>query len=152
MNKSENLNELATALCKAQNEMGGAVKDAKNPFFKSSYVSLDKVIDVVRPHLLAEKLLLLQPIGQGCVGTRIFCTESNKFIDSFIPLPENMKPQDLGSCITYFRRYTLVSLLGLAQEDDDGNNAHGRAKAPKAKPPARARDMKDAMLDDKFPF
>lgn len=127
-------------------------KDKKNPFFKSSYVSLDKVIDVVRPHLIAEKLLLLQPIEQGCVGTRIFCTESNKFIDSFIPLPENMKPQDLGSCITYFRRYTLVSLLGLAQEDDDANKAHGRSKAPNVKPPARARDMKDAMLDEKFPF
>jgi hypothetical protein len=127
-------------------------KDKKNPFFKSSYVSLDKVIDVVRPHLIAEKLLLLQPIEQGCVGTRIFCTESNKFIDSFIPLPENMKPQDLGSCITYFRRYTLVSLLGLAQEDDDANKAHGRSNAPQKKAPARARDLKDAMLDEKFPF
>jgi len=127
-------------------------KDKKNPFFKSSYVSLDKVIDVVRPHLIAEKLLLLQPIEQGCVGTRIFCTESNKFIDSFIPLPENMKPQDLGSCITYFRRYTLVSLLGLAQEDDDANKAHGRSNEPQKKAPARARDLKDAMLDEKFPF
>lgn len=146
------MKNLYTKLLDVTSKIEKLEKDKKNPFFKSSYVSLDKVIDVVRPHLLAEKLLLLQPIEQGCVGTRIFCTESNKFIDSFIPLPENMKPQDLGSCITYFRRYTLVSLLGLAQEDDDGNNAHGRAKAPKAKPPARARDMKDAMLDDKFPF
>ena len=146
------MKNLYTKLLDVTSKIEKLEKDKKNPFFKSSYVSLDKVIEVVRPHLLAEKLLLLQPIEQGCVGTRIFCTESNKFIDSFIPLPENMKPQDLGSCITYFRRYTLVSLLGLAQEDDDGNNAHGRAKAPKAKPPARARDMKDAMLDDKFPF
>lgn len=146
------MKNIYSKLLKVTSKIEKLEKDKKNPFFKSSYVSLDKVIDVARPHLLAEKLLLLQPIEQGCVGTRIFCTESNKFIDSFIPLPENMKPQDLGSCITYFRRYTLVSLLGLAQEDDDGNNAHGRAKAPKAKPPARARDMKDAMLDDKFPF
>ena len=146
------MKNLYTKLLDVTSKIEKLEKDKKNPFFKSSYVSLDKVIEVVRPHLLAEKLLLLQPIEHGCVGTRIFCTESNKFIDSFIPLPENMKPQDLGSCITYFRRYTLVSLLGLAQEDDDGNNAHGRAKAPKTKPPARARDMKDAMLDEKFPF
>ena len=146
------MKNLYTKLLDVTSKIEKLEKDKKNPFFKSSYVSLDKVIDVVRPHLIAEKLLLLQPIEQGCVGTRIFCTESNKFIDSFIPLPENMKPQDLGSCITYFRRYTLVSLLGLAQEDDDANKAHGRSKAPKVKPPARARDMKDAMLDEKFPF
>ena len=48
MNKSENLNELATALCKAQNEMGGAVKDAKNPFFKSSYADLTSVIKAIK--------------------------------------------------------------------------------------------------------
>jgi hypothetical protein len=146
------MKNLYTKLLDVTSKIEKLEKDKKNPFFKSSYVSLDKVIDVVRPHLIAEKLLLLQPIEQGCVGTRIFCTESNKFIDSFIPLPENMKPQDLGSCITYFRRYTLVSLLGLAQEDDDANKAHGRSKAPQKKAPARARDMKDAMLDEKFPF
>jgi len=146
------MKNLYTKLLDVTSKIEKLEKDKKNPFFKSSYVSLDKVIDVVRPHLIAEKLLLLQPIEQGCVGTRIFCTESNKFIDSFIPLPENMKPQDLGSCITYFRRYTLVSLLGLAQEDDDANKAHGRSNAPQKKAPARARDLKDAMLDEKFPF
>ena len=146
------MKNLYTKLLDVTSKIEKLEKDKKNPFFKSSYVSLDKVIDVVRPHLIAEKLLLLQPIEQGCVGTRIFCTESNTFIDSFIPLPENMKPQDLGSCITYFRRYTLVSLLGLAQEDDDANKAHGRSNAPQKKAPARARDLKDAMLDEKFPF
>tara|TARA_R110002020_G_C16020178_1_gene751895 strand:+ start:271 stop:708 length:438 start_codon:yes stop_codon:yes gene_type:complete len=145
------MKNLYTKLLDVTSKIEKLEKDKKNPFFKSSYVSLDKVIDVVRPHLLAEKLLLIQPIEQGCVGTRIICTESNKSIDSFIPLPENVKPQDLGSCITYFRRYTLVSLLGLSQEDDDGNKAHGRTKTAKNKMPARARDMKDAMLDD-LPF
>jgi hypothetical protein len=145
------MKNLYTKLLDVTSKIEKLEKDKKNPFFKSSYVSLDKVIDVVRPHLLAEKLLLIQPIEQGSVGTRIICTESNKFIESFIPLPENVKPQDLGSCITYFRRYTLVSLLGLAQEDDDGNKAQGRSKTPKAKLPARARDMKDAMLDE-LPF
>lgn len=146
------MKNLYTKLLDVTSKIEKLEKDKKNPFFKSSYVSLDNVIDVVRPHLLAEKLLLIQPIEQGCVGTRIICTESNKSIDSFIPLPENVKPQDLGSCITYFRRYTLVSLLGLSQEDDDGNKAHGRTNPPKKKAPARARDMKDAMLDDKLPF
>ena len=146
------MKNIYSKLLKVTSNIEKLEKDKKNPFFKSSYVSLDKVIDVARPHLLAEKLLLLQPIEQGSVGTRIVDTESGESIDSFIPLPEGVKPQDLGSCITYFRRYTLVSLLGLAQEDDDGNKAHGRTNPPKTKVPARARDMKDAMLDDKFPF
>lgn len=143
------MKNLYTKLLDVTSKIEKLEKDKKNPFFKSSYVSLDNVIEVVRPHLLAEKLLLIQPIEQGCVGTRIVDTQSGESVDSFIPLPEGMKPQDLGSCITYFRRYTLVSLLGLAQEDDDGNKAHGRQ--PKAKLPARARDVKDAMLDE-LPF
>jgi hypothetical protein len=48
MNKSESIGNLAKALCKAQNEMGGAVKDAKNPFFKSNYADLTAVIKAIK--------------------------------------------------------------------------------------------------------
>ena len=40
MNSSESIKNLAVALVKAQKEMGGAVKDSKNPFFKSNYADL----------------------------------------------------------------------------------------------------------------
>lgn len=145
------MKNIYTKLLKVTSNIEKLEKDKKNPFFKSSYVSLDNVIDVARPHLLAEKLLLLQPIEQGNVGTRIVDTESGESVDSFIPLPENVKPQDLGSCITYFRRYTLVSLLGLSQEDDDGNKAQGRVATNKITN-TRTSAQKDAMLDSRIPF
>ena len=44
MNTSESIKNLAESLCKAQAEMGGAVKDSKNPFFKSDYADLTSVI------------------------------------------------------------------------------------------------------------
>ena len=48
MKQSESINKLAMALVKAQAEMGGAVKDAKNPFFKSNYADLTSVIKTIK--------------------------------------------------------------------------------------------------------
>ena len=41
MDRSESIGKISAALVKAQSEMGSAVKDAKNPFFKSSYADLN---------------------------------------------------------------------------------------------------------------
>ncbi len=48
MKSSESINELASALCNAQGQMGGAVKDSANPFFKSSYADLTSVIKAIK--------------------------------------------------------------------------------------------------------
>jgi hypothetical protein len=68
-------------------------------------------------------LLLLQPLQGGKVITMIFDVESGESIQSDIDLPQIQDPQKLGSAITYFRRYTLQSLLSLQAVDDDGNLA-----------------------------
>ena len=60
--------------------------------------------------------------------TRLVCVEKGMFVESGIPLPEIADPQKLGSAITYFRRYTLASLLGLKSTDDDANTTVGVAK------------------------
>jgi hypothetical protein len=59
MNKSESISNLAKALCKAQNEMGGAVKDAKNPFFKSNYADLTAVIKAIKEPFASNGSILL---------------------------------------------------------------------------------------------
>ena len=51
MKSSESINELASALCAAQSQMGGAVKDSANPFFKSSYADLTSVIKAIKQPL-----------------------------------------------------------------------------------------------------
>jgi len=120
-------------LFEAKKEIGVISKDSKNPFFKSNYLSLNGLLDAVESVLEKHELLLLQPIEDGKVITMIVdastevstkdrSVEGNS-VKSSIELPNITDPQKLGSAITYFRRYTLQSLMGLQAEDDDGNTA-----------------------------
>ena len=126
-------------LFEAKKEIGVISKDAKNPFFKSNYLSLNGLIDAVETVLEKHDLLLLQPIKDGEVVTIIIDSESKEepheknSVYSSISLPNITDPQKLGSAITYYRRYTLQSLLGLQAEDDDGNTATKQVKQ-QAKP------------------
>jgi len=110
-------------LFEAKKEIGVITKNAVNPFFKSNYLSLNGLIEAVEPILEKHNLLLLQPIENGCVVTRIYDIESEMTMESGMALPNIQDPQKLGSAITYYRRYTLQSLLGLLAQDDDGNTA-----------------------------
>jgi hypothetical protein len=107
----------------AKKGIGTILKDSKNPFFKSNYLSLNGLIDAIENVLVENELILLQPIKEGCVVTQLIDTENGEIVESSIQLPNIQDPQKLGSCITYYRRYTLQSLLGLNAEDDDGNAA-----------------------------
>ena len=113
-------------LFEAKKEIGKISKDSKNPFFKSKYFDINSLLEHVEPILQKHNLLLLQPISSGAVSSIIYDidTESGKnYMSSSIPLPQLSDPQKLGSAVTYYRRYTLQSLLGLQAEDDDGNLA-----------------------------
>jgi hypothetical protein len=106
----------------AKQEIGKINKSADNPFFKSKYADLNTILDVVEPILHKYNLLLLQPIMNGCVHSVIVDIESGVDINAEIRLPELNDPQKLGGCISYFRRYTLQSLLSLSMQDDDAND------------------------------
>ena len=110
-----------------QQEIGAISKDAKNPFFKSSYFDINSLLKNLKPLLGKYKLVLHQPIEKGEVHSIIECVDTNERTKpSSLELPDISDPQKLGSCITYFRRYTLVSLLGLQADDDDGNLASNK--------------------------
>jgi hypothetical protein len=115
----------------AKQSIKGVVKNATNPHLKRNYADINSIIDTVEPILLDCGLLLLQPVKDGKVFTEIIDIESEDVIESHIDLPPITDAQKLGGAITYFRRYTLVSLLSLQAIDDDGEAA---SKAPKAKP------------------
>jgi len=110
-------------LFKVTSTMDKMKKDTTNPFYNSRYFDVNQLIEAVRPALIAEDLLLLQPIKNNTVGTIIIDTESGESIEAFLSLPDLQDPQKIGSCITYYRRYTLQSLLGIEAEDDDANKA-----------------------------
>ena len=108
-------------LLEVQKEVGAISKDSKNPFFKSKYFDINQLIEHVQPVLNKHGLVLTQPIIKGYVFSCLNDIDSTDCIESSLQLPELNDPQKLGSCITYYRRYTLASLLGLQAEDDDAN-------------------------------
>jgi hypothetical protein len=127
MFKSDSIKELATALSKAQNQMSGAVKDSKNPFFKSSYADLGAVVSAIKESFAANELSYSQfPLMEdGKVGVEtILMHSSGEWISSTLLLPiTKQDPQAAGSAITYARRYALQAIAGIPAEDDDGNAA-----------------------------
>ena len=112
-------------ILEVQKEIGSLSKQSKNPFFKSAYLDLNDLLTHVTPLLNAKGLVLTQPLIDVTVYSTISDSESGKaIITSSLTLPSNLTdPQKIGSCITYFRRYTLKSLLAISEVDDDGNLA-----------------------------
>lgn len=106
-----------------QSEVGKITKKETNPFFKSKYFDINGLLEHLHPLLEKHRLLLIQPIEGGSVYSKIIDVDGDNFVESGIELPQITDPQKLGSAITYYRRYTLQSLLGLQAEDDDGNKA-----------------------------
>jgi hypothetical protein len=121
------------ALLSAKQEIGKVAKNAKNPHFKNTYADINALLEAVEPILLDKGLLLIQPINDGKVSTIIIHAESGEQMESSIDLPQLNNPQQMGSAITYYRRYTLQSLLSLQAEDDDANTA-SKAAAPAPAP------------------
>lgn len=117
------MKELLTALANVKKEVGTLSKTETNPFFKSKYFDINSLIQQVEPLLEKNGLVLLQPILNGVVTSEIWHVETSQKVVSEINLGTITDPQKLGSAITYYRRYTLQSLLGLQAEDDDGNKA-----------------------------
>ena len=109
-------------LYKVQKEIGAISKDSTNPFYKSKYFDINSLIKQVTPILEKHKLLLLQPIKDGEQYSVIIDLDGGS-VESSLRLPTDLDAQKIGSAITYYRRYTLQSLLGLQAEDDDGNSA-----------------------------
>lgn len=129
MNKSEQINELAAALAKAQGAMRSATKDSDNPFFKSKYTSLAAIWNSCREHLSLNGLSVVQTTSNEgdviCVESMLLHS-SGQFISSILKVkPVKSDIQSIGSAITYARRYALAALIGISssEEDDDGQEA-----------------------------
>ena len=140
MNKSEQINELAAALAKAQGQMAGAKKDSDNPFFKSKYADLASVVEAIRGPFAEHGLSYIQaPIpteGDWVQVETILLHASGQWITSIVDVPVSKgDAQGYGSALTYARRYGLSAIAGVAPEDDDGN------AAAKAKPRATEQEM-----------
>lgn len=132
MEKKKEEKTLYQALADVKAELEAVAKDKENPFHKNKYADINGYLAVVEPLMQKNGLLLLQPlvhVGDAFfIKTQIIHVASGDSFDSILPLPTNIKPQELGSAITYYRRYTLGSLLAMQAEDDDANAASGKSK------------------------
>lgn len=132
--KSEQINELAKGLILFHVKCEGIKKDAKNPFFKSTYASLPKIIEAITEPLAESGLALTMfPVDENSIYCLLMHT-SGQWIDATYTMkPVKDTPQDKGSCITYARRYCISSILNLQIDDiladDDGNKASGKSEA-----------------------
>lgn len=144
MRKSENINELAAALAKAQGAMKPAQFNKINPHFKSRFADLNSCMEACKQPL-AENGLCIMQLPEQIEGKDVLVTmlahSSGQWITSEYPLlAARMDSQGFGSAMTYAKRYSLCALLGIvADEDDDGEATMDHPSEKKAK--TKAEDI-----------
>lgn len=149
--RSETIAELVKALVAAQAVMGAAAKDKLNPHFGSKYADLGSCLDACRKPLTDNGLAIMQPpsaIGASVTVSTVLMHISGEWISSDMTITaEKATAQGLGSALSYARRYSLSSMIGLGAEDDDGNAASG--KVPE-KEPRGSRKAQEEVIDRKL--
>ena len=153
--KSEQINELAKGLILFHVKCEGIKKDAKNPFFKSTYASLPKIIEAITEPLAESGLALTMfPIDENSLYCLLMHTSGQWIEATYTMKPVKDTPQDKGSCITYARRYCISSILNLQiddiMSDDDGNKASGKSEV-NAERKAPVKDDGKAWLNKSTP-
>lgn len=153
METSEQINDLAAALAKAQGQIKGAVKDSTNPHFRSSYADLASVWEACRSALTENGLAVIQTphtdeAGNCHIVTMMTHSSGQWIRDTFSLPPTKADPQGYGSAITYMRRYALAAIVGVAPEDDDGNAASAGTDNGKPAPRQQAKKAAPEQKED----
>lgn len=122
MKTSEKITSVMTALLKFQGQVNKIKKDSKNPHFKSNYASLSKILEETNPVLTDCGLVLTQHFDVDVLTTMLCHAETGEFMQSDYPInvKDASNPQQLGSALSYARRYGIQSILNLNASDDDG--------------------------------
>ena len=134
MKMSESITNLATALAKAQSLIKPAIYDSNNPHFRSRYASLTSVMEACRDALSANQIAVIQDAevnDKAVTVTTMLLHASGEFISSSLSMPfAQATPQAIGSSLTYAKRYSLSSLVGITSDEDDDGEAG--SNVPKA--------------------
>jgi len=170
MNRTDTIGELAAALAKSNLEIRNAELDRVNPHFKNRYATLGSILNAIRVPLAKNGIAPVQTVsmanGMVTVTTSLIHSSGQAIEDvAMFPLPNNATVQQMGSCITYLRRYALAAIVGIVgDEDDDGENdratrltpvrdafkptqARGAAEVPAKKPAPAATPAQPAQAE-----
>lgn len=133
MQSSEEINEIAAALAKAQGIIKNPAKTRENPHFRSAYADLATGLNGIRPALSAQGIAIVQATDINRDGvvlvTRLIHT-SGQYIGCMYPVAASSADhQKLGAALTYSRRQSIFALVGVAgeDEDDDGEGTKGKS-------------------------
>jgi hypothetical protein len=142
---------LMSALLEVQRALPSAQSNKSNPHLKNKYADLSAVQAVCRPLLLEHGLVVSHTTrGEANGGITIVANlthaATGETITSEITMtPAKNTPQEVGSCLTYGRRYTLAALVGIVVDDDDDANAASRPPKPKTDLESLKADVRKAI-------
>ena len=120
--QSETIGKLATALAEARQLVKHPTRNKVNPHFKNRYADLTAVLDAVVEPFALKGLSIIQMIEGKTLVTTLAHT-SGEFIQTAADIPAHSNAQQLGSAMTYLRRYTEQAIAAIAADDDDDGNA-----------------------------
>jgi len=129
------MKQIASALVKAQQAFGPALKSSSNPHFRSKYADLSAVVEAVIDGLNKHGIFLTQithECDNGVIVETMLLHESGEMLSGgrlHVPATKQ-DAQGYGSALTYARRYSLMAITGIAPEDDDGNAASKKVVKP----------------------
>lgn len=126
------MKELAKALVQVQANLKGARRTKENPHLRTKYADLASVWEACHEALTKFEVAVVQaPIhrdGLMFCRTTLLHTSGESMVGEYPILPVKADPQGYGSAFTYARRYSLLGMIGITNDDDDGNAASGRHK------------------------
>lgn len=126
MNTSEDINEIAAALAKAQGAILNPAKTSENPYFSSRYADLATGLNAIRSALSSNGLAVTQSTrinGELMIlETQLTHSSGQWFQSEFLVCKALAPPQQVGSALSYARRYSLFALVGISGDDDDDGN------------------------------
>lgn len=134
--------DIYTKLLEFQKKGLSVKKSSINPHFKNEYADINEVLATVTKPLNELGVVIIQSpdsfnnLNQNIQGlrTKLYDTESGTYVECLTPFINPTDMQKLGGAITYARRYSLIAMLGLEDEDDDGNKASGAKSEPESLP------------------
>lgn len=154
MKHSEQIAELATAMCVVQGQVVSVIRNKENPFLKNDYADLDAILSFVRKKYadagvwIVENLedVIVENVRRPTLSVRFIHGKSGQWLECgpvTVLLREESKglspAQALKAAVTLTRRTLWLAAMALAEADDDGNDTAattGKTKPKAAPPPA----------------
>jgi len=138
---------------KLRKSLGKLQKSGKNDHFKSKHVELNSVLDVLDEHLEENNFICFVQIpitieGKNYLRTELVHESGEKLSSELELITTRNDPQMLGSSLTYARRYSLITMLGLQAVDDDGNVGSGVTPTVTPPKPKTITDNKAKEIEE----